>query len=61
METPLEAENSSVSIFGSNIAGCELSGCSDNEGCIEGDLGVYCYCYVSVVDTTSVSRVESKS
>ncbi|CBN75058.1 conserved unknown protein [Ectocarpus siliculosus] len=53
LETPLEAENSSVSIFGSNIAGCELSGCSDNEGCIEGDLGVYCYCYVSVVDTTS--------
>ncbi|CAN0503308.1 unnamed protein product, partial [Ectocarpus sp. 12 AP-2014] len=53
LETLLEAENSSVSIFGSNIAGCELSGCSDNEGCIEGDLGVYCYCYVSVVDTTS--------
>lgn len=43
-----------MSLFGSNIAGCSVSGCGSEE-CIEGDLGVYCSCYTSVVDKTSVS------
>lgn len=49
-----EGDNASVSLFGSNIAGCSVSGCGSEE-CIEGDLGVYCSCYTSVVDKTSVS------
>lgn len=55
-DVDVSAENgtTSVSIFGSNIAGCALSACS-NEECMEGDLGVYCSCYTSVVDKTSVS------
>ncbi|CAM9092872.1 unnamed protein product [Scytosiphon promiscuus] len=43
-------DNSSVSLFGSNIAGCSTSGCSNEEECMESDLGVYCACYSSVVD-----------
>lgn len=47
-------DNASVSLFGSNIAGCSVSACGSEE-CVEGDLGVYCSCYTSVVDKTSVS------
>lgn len=49
-------DNSSVSLFGSNIADCSTSGCSNDEGCMQSDLGVYCACYSSVVDLATVSE-----
>eukprot|EP00752_Nemacystus_decipiens_P011444 g10163.t1 len=54
-----EADNATASLFGSNIAGCSMSGCGSEDDCLEGDLGVYCSCYTSVVDKTSTCLGQS--
>eukprot|EP00903_Cladosiphon_okamuranus_P009051 g8653.t1 len=53
-----DLENSSMSLFGSNIADCSGSGCGSEE-CMDGDLGVYCSCYTTVVDKASTCLGQS--
>lgn len=47
-----------ASTFGSNLAGCDSNPCT--EGCVEGDLGVYCANYENVLDFDDVSIVGSR-
>lgn len=47
-----------ISLFGANIAGCDASEC--NDGCVDGDLGVYCACYESILDFTDVRKAKGK-
>ncbi|CAM9486398.1 unnamed protein product [Discosporangium mesarthrocarpum] len=48
------------SAFASNVAGCSSPSLTDCDGCVDGDVGVYCTCLVDVISDTKICFDESQ-